>query len=70
MLNLAHLNNKFVFILEPIATSLKFATEFIVNKIKYSFIESINVYSAALTFSLINSFKQLSLSLEIGAKSL
>lgn len=70
MLNLAHLNNKFVLILEPIATSLKFATEFIVNKIKYSLIESINVYSAALTFSLINSFKQLSLSLEIGAKSL
>ena len=29
MLNLAHLNNKFVFILEPIATSLKLETEFI-----------------------------------------
>ena len=34
MLNLAHLNNKFLFILEPIATSLKFATEFIDGMIK------------------------------------
>ena len=70
MLNLAHLNNKFLFILKPIATSLKFATEFIKNKIKYSLILRINVYSAALTFWPTNSFKQLSLSLDIGVKSL
>ena len=33
VLNLAHLNNKFFFILGPIATSLKFDTELIDNNL-------------------------------------
>jgi hypothetical protein len=43
VLNLAHLNNKFFFILGPIATSLKFDTELIDNNLCFSLFEEIVV---------------------------